>query len=308
MTVDTFKILCVIKHEHKEAMATAKKVSSWLNERKVESILISSHAPKEEIISAAKDCHLALIIGGDGTTLAVARALHDNQLPIIGINYGKVGFLTEINPNKWQEFMPKILKALDKIYNNKENIDEECLFIDEHSLLVCTVERNNKEIYKGFAMNDAVIARSNIARALSLSLCIDNTPLSNLRCDGLIVSTPIGATAYAIAAHGPLALPSLDAQIITPICPFAGAFPPCVASGNAKISIEITDESIKSILTLDGQENFPLEEKDIVNITSYKYKVPLLVSDKGWYIKRLISRGYIHEGPGTRAIDNEIRG
>ncbi len=299
MKVDRFKILCVIKHEHKEASQLAEEIVAWLLEHNVDTILISSHASKEEFTISSNGCHAALILGGDGTTLAVARALHDRKIPMIGINYGKVGFLTEINPEDWKFFLPRILSTLEKLYNNKP-LDENSLFISEQNLLKCSVIRQNKCIYTGYAMNDAVITRVNIARAISLSLSIDSTHMSDLRCDGLIVSTPIGATAYAIAAHGPLAMPNLNALIITPICPFAGSFSPCVVDGAANIEIIVSDANTATMLTLDGQENFNLEYNDTIHITSYEHAVPLLVSEKGWFINRLNSRGYIHKGPTSR--------
>ncbi len=313
MTTD-FNILCIVKHEHNEAWQTAHSIKEWFEARNVHSFLLSSHEEKESIVKHANKSHLALVIGGDGTMLATARALHNHTLPIFGINYGKVGFLTEAEPIDWEYWAVKLyitlhsLNSLEikedfssilKKYSEKFPQEINPLFIEEHMLFHCTVRRENAIIYEGYALNDAVIARSEVVRAVALSLFVNDNHMSSLRCDGLIISTPLGATAYAISAHGPLALPGLDAQIITPICPFAGAFPPCVVSGTSKVSINVDDMATPVVLTLDGQESFSLKPQDKVEISAHNNKMHLLISDEAWYIKRLAKRGYIQPGPGS---------
>ncbi len=307
MTLNTqTSILCIVKHEHNEALQTALLIEKRLKSFHINSICVSSHEEKEKIVEAAKNCKVALVIGGDGTMLAAARALHDFKIPLFGINYGKVGFLTEADPNDWEYWTDRVLKNIIESSTESNNTltESEKLFVEEHMLFECKVIRNDNVIFKGYAVNDAVIARASIARAISLSLYINDTNLSNLRCDGLIVSTPLGATAYAIAAHGPLALPGLDALIITPICPFAGAFPPCVVSGSSIVSVIVDDPSTPVILTLDGQESIPLEYQDKVKISASANRMSLFVSDRAWYVKRLNQRGYIKPGPGSHNNTN----
>lgn len=294
------KILCVIKHEHKEAWHLAGLLVQWFKEHGVQSVLVSSHKDQEELSHIAQECHAVLVVGGDGTMLAAARSLYASPLPLFGINFGRVGFLTEADPNQWEYWVERFLVSLYEIYEIPTKSDSQRLFIEEHNIIECTVLRNDKIIHKGYAINDAVIARAHIARTISLSIHIDKNRLGDLRCDGLIISSPLGATAYAISAHGPLALPGLDALIITPICPFANAFPPCVVAGSSLVSVVNEDSTTPVILTLDGQENIELKYKDLVNISENKTKMHLLISNKAWYTQRLVERGFIRQGPGIQ--------
>ncbi len=295
------KILCVVKHGNEQAKQKADEVISYLASQEIEVCLLSSHASQEEFASSAISCDAGIVFGGDGTMLAVARALHKKPLPLVGVNFGKVGFLTEIDPSNWQ--LP-ISQVIDYLKSKHFNLPEQVasFSLEKHTIFACKVFRNNACIHDCYAVNDAVIARGNVVRTISLSLSINNDHLSSLRCDGLIVSTPLGATAYAISAHGPLALPGLDAQIITPICPFAGAFPPIVVAGSSKLCVAIDESTSPAVLTMDGQESFELEIGDLVYITDHTEKMQLLVSDKSWYVKRLVDRGYIRQGPGSRNI------
>ncbi len=293
-------ILCVVKHEHEMAWQTASLIEKELISQSIEYDFLSVREDAIKLTQAAKKSHAVLVIGGDGTMLGVARALHDLSLPMFGINFGRVGFLMEAKPNNWDYWLKRFIATVKEIAFNIQADDGERLLLEEHSLFHCTVQRGHEQIFEGFAFNDAVIARGNVVRAVALSLYINNNLLSDLRCDGLIISTPIGATAYAISAHGPLALPGLDALIITPICPFAGAFPPCVVSGSSLVTVGIEDVNTPAVLTLDGQESFNLLAHDIVHITTYQKKIPLLVSDSSWYVKRLGERGYIKPGPGMQ--------
>ncbi len=299
------KILCIIKHGNEHASNKAFEVVNFLQSQQIEVCSFASNVPRSEIVECAKTCHTGIVFGGDGTMLSIARALHDYPLPLIGINFGKVGFLTEIDPNNWEEALQNLVDYLKHKHLDMQDKSPK-FFQENHSIFECQVYRKNALIHTCYAVNDAVIARGNIVRTISLSISINEDHLSSLRCDGLIVSTPLGATAYAISAHGPLALPGLDAQIITPICPFAGAFPPIVVAGSSKLCVEIMESSSSAILTMDGQENFELETNDLVYITEHSKKMALLVSDTSWYVKRLVDRGYIRQGPGSHSI-NEIK-
>ncbi len=301
----SFIILCVIKPDHKEAQALAHSSIEFFNSYGIECLLLSSHAVKEEIAKQAALSKAVLVFGGDGTMLATARALHSIDIPLFGFNFGKVGFLMEGRPDNHIYWLTRFLASLKQVYQDEiENLDsleklskadlqEKALYIEEDTILKCEVVQDNKVKYTSFAINDAVVSRMNIARAISLTISVDTILLSTLRCDGLIVSTPLGATGYALSAHGPLAMPDLEATIITPICPFASSLPPCVVSSHSIISICSPDASDQTILTLDGQENILLDHNDTVNIVAHTQKMKLFISDKTWYPKRLVERGFI---------------
>ncbi len=296
---NSFNILCVYKPDHNEANAITSLAIDFFATFGINCFLMSSHTKKEEIERQALISKAVLVFGGDGTMLATARALHSLAIPLFGFNMGRIGFLMEANPNQSELWLRRFLVSLKILYpNDLEFIDnsiskEEALFIEEHNILQCDVINKGNVKYRSYAINDAVVSRRNIARAISLSISVDQNHLSTLRCDGLIVSSPLGATGYALSAHGPLALPGLQATIITPICPFASSLPPCVVSSSSTITICTPEINDQTILTLDGQENIELAHDDIVSISAHIHKMKLLISDKAWYSKRLVERGFI---------------
>ncbi len=305
MNITQLSILCMVKNKHQEAFKQAEIIKEYFASFDVGVHIVSVHEEKAIIQQLSQSCQLVLVLGGDGTMLSAVRSVDSEHIPFFGINYGTVGFLTEANPKDWKYWCNRLYAYLQEKYHSISTSEDSKLFIDKHSLIYCTVERNNEIIFSSTALNDAVVARSVFVRAVSLALYIDEDHLSTLRCDGLIISTAIGATAYAIAANGPLALPGLNAHIITPISPFAGAFPPCVVSSSSKINITVEEKNTPTILTLDGQDNFNLEYKDKIEISSHKNKMSLLISDKSWYTKRLVNRGYIQQGPGIQPNANK---
>ncbi len=298
-TNTSFNILCVFKPDHNEACALAHTAIEFFKTFGITCFLTSSHSIKEEIADKAALSKAVLVFGGDGTMLATARALHSISIPLFGFNFGRVGFLMEARAEKYLYWFTRFLASLKKLYADElahieqEKITESPLFIEEDTVLKCEVIRDNKVRHTSYAINDAVVSRMNIARAISLSISVDNIHLSTLRCDGLIVATPLGATGYALSAHGPLAMPDLEATIITPICPFASSLPPCVVSSHSPISICTPEPSDQTILTLDGQENVLLAHGDEVRIVAHSHKMKLFISDKAWYPKRLVERGFI---------------
>ncbi len=146
-------------------------------------------------------------------------------------------------------------------------------------------------------MNDVVVSRGAVAKSIFIKLCIDDIFLTDLHCDGLICSAPLGATAYAASAHGPLAFPALDAHIVTPISPFAGAFPPLVLPRESSIQITCLEDR-ETFITIDGQDSYDVRKNDTVLVKSAEHKISMFVSDPRWFWKRLRERGFIMPGPG----------
>ncbi len=304
-----FNILCMYKPDHAEAKKTAFDALDFFHSFGIHCFLMSSHEKKEDIAKQAELAKAVLVFGGDGTMLATARALHSSNLPLFGFNFGRVGFLMEGVPKDAHYWFTRFLSTLHFLYpqetiftdfklkkEQSSQIQENTikpLFLEEHNILKCDIMRDGQLHYTSYAINDAVVSRMNIARAISLTISIDTNHLTTLRCDGFIVASPLGATGYALSAHGPLALPGLEATILTPICPFASSLPPCVVASSSTVNICAPDPDDKTILTLDGQENVLLEHEDIVSITAHSQKMKLLISDKAWYSKRLVERGFI---------------
>lgn len=275
--------LLVVKENNAEAQKTAEEIQVWLQSLQKKATIVNAFVDEFKLQNLAYEHNIVLVLGGDGTILGISRRLYNIAIPILGINFGKVGFLTEISPDSWKE-------ALTDLFAGKYQIQNFTPLHFEHI-------RDNKIIHSGIAINDVVIARGFVARAIYISLSIDDIFLSDLHCDGLICSAPLGATAYAASSHGPLAFPSLDAHILTPISPFAGAFPPLVMPRESTIQIKVLDDR-ETAITIDGQDAYHAELNDLLYVRSADHPISMLVSDPYWFWKRLGDRGFIMPGPG----------
>lgn len=200
---------------------------------------------------------LMIVIGGDGTLLRSVRQLHDRSIPLLGINRGVLGFLAEVNMDEIETLIPSLLSG--------EGI------IDERQMLEIKVIRDGTEVFSGRALNEAVIAQGTIARLLDLKTEVSGEALATFHADGLIVATPTGSTAYALAAGGPIVHPKLSALILAPINPHSLTQKPVVISGESKVTVEvIQSESVFHDthvgLTLDGQVYFELTGGDAISV------------------------------------------
>lgn len=277
--------LIVIKKNHDFANSVANEMKDWLAQRSKCVTLCIAGIFQEELREYASQADLVLVLGGDGTVLSVFRDLYGLCIPILGINFGRVGFLTEIDPKNWRTAFEDVLSGK---YTKQEFIPLQWEHLREGNLLAC-----------GHAINDVVVARGEIARSISLSLIIDNIFLSQVYCDGIIVSAPLGATGYTAATGGPLVFPSLNTHMVTAISPFAGAFPPLVLPRESEVCITISPSAGDTNITIDGQEYYSTEIGDTIRVTGAKHKIAMLVSDVLWYWKRIGERGFIMPGPGS---------
>ncbi len=265
----------------------AIRVKQWLSSHEIYSEIHSAEADSTRLRVLAAASDVVLVLGGDGTMVGIARRLVHVNTPLVGMNFGRVGFLAELPPKNWEKPLADILEGHWHL---------------EKHLALCwkVLSRQNGEWVtknEGFAINDLVTAHGVVARAVSLVLNIDGVHLSTMRCDGVIVSTPLGSTAYNASAGGPLTIPSMQTQLVTPICPFAGAFPPLSVPSSSHIRIETCRQSDEVILSVDGQENLPLCVGDILEITGAPDQLQMLVKDSNWYLRRLIDRGIVTSGP-----------
>ena len=196
---------------------------------------------------------LAFSLGGDGTVLYASRVLASRPIPIIGVNMGDFGFLTEIMESEWRE-------AFDDFRAGR-------LEIADRILQDVRVERDGKEAARFVGLNDTVITAAGIAKIIRLSVHLGDASLGDYRADGIIVATPTGSTAHSAAAGGPILDPRMDAFIINPICPFTLSHRPVVVPGYETISIRVDQQQrTEVLLTVDGQLVFPLLADDIVTV------------------------------------------
>ncbi len=220
---------------------------------------------------------LVIVIGGDGTMLGVARSVVDANIPLVGINQGRFGFLADLN--------------IDSMLKNVELILKGDFLEDKRILLQADIIRSKAKIYDSFALNDVVVKSS--LRLIELEVYINNKFVHRQRSDGIITSTPTGATAYALSAGGPILHPSLDAISIVPINPHTLSNRPIAVNGNSSIEIKIIhlDDAYVSI---DGQIKFPLDLRDVIKIQKSKQTVSILHPKDYCYFEML--RNKLHWG------------
>jgi len=196
---------------------------------------------------------LAFSLGGDGTVLFASRTLATANVPIIGVNMGDFGFLTEIAEDEWREAFDGYRSGL--------------LEIAERYILKVAVERGGSEVAHFSGLNDAVVTAAGIAKIIRLSVSLSGHTLGRYRADGIIVATPTGSTAHSAAAGGPILDPRMDAMVINPICPFTLSHRPIVVPGTERICIEVEEQQRTEVLmTVDGQVVFPLVVGDRIRI------------------------------------------
>ncbi len=196
---------------------------------------------------------LAFSLGGDGTVLFASRILSSTSVPIIGVNMGDFGFLTEISETEWHD-------AFDEFRAGR-------LEIAERIPQAVIVVRDGAEIASFSGLNDTVISAAAIAKIIRLSISLSGVSLGRYRADGVIIATPTGSTAHSAAAGGPILDPRMDAMIINPICPFTLSHRPIVVPGSETIQIDVEDQQrTEVLLTVDGQLVFPLRAGDCVRI------------------------------------------
>ena len=205
---------------------------------------------------------IVLVLGGDGTLLAAARLLEETDQPILGINLGSLGFLTELGQ--------------DELFGSLEKVLEGEYTIEPRVRLEASLHREREEIGRYQVLNDVVINKGALARIINLEAYVNGQRVTNYQADGLIVSTPTGSTAYSLAAGGPIIEPTLDVIVIAPICPHTLTNRPLVIPGGSRVELRLLSDSGAVFLTLDGQEGTRLNQGDCVRIQASDKKVNLI--------------------------------
>lgn len=253
-----------------KAFEIAKDLSEWFNARGVEVIFeqeIGKKIRRRKSVPAAEIPELVdiiLVFGGDGTFLRVARLACEHGTPILGINLGGLGFLTEITVEEIYPMMERILSG-----------DYE---IEDRQMLRTTVRRGKTGAKHYEVLNDVVINKEAVARIIDLEIYIEGSHVTTYKADGIILSTPTGSTAYSLSAGGPIVHPALPVTIITPICPHTLTNRPLVVSNEMKVEIKITTQEPDTYLTLDGQIGIRLKTGDVIEVRKSDTVVKLIKS------------------------------
>jgi NAD+ kinase len=252
----------------------------WLTERQIEALFdqktgaLLEHAkevhPKAKIPSLVE---LIIVLGGDGTFLSVARLVGEKDVPLLGVNLGSLGFLTEIT-------LDEMYICLEKIQNNE-------FVISQRLLLKAFVSRDEERIAEYVTLNDVIITKGALARIIDLQTYINEQYVTTYKADGLIIATPTGSTAYNLSAGGPIIHPDMHALIMTPICPHTLTNRPIVLPDTSVISITLKSENEDVFLTLDGQVGFALKYGDTVLVKKADHTISLIRSPQKSYYEVL---------------------
>ena len=240
---------------------------------------IACFADKNELMSL---CDLAVVVGGDGTTLSVAKEAALFNKTVLGINAGRLGFMSGLEKNE--------LELLNKLASGEYTVDE-------RMMLKASVYQNDELISSYHSLNDAVITRGELARLIDISVMVEGRLATNTRADGMIVSTPTGSTAYSMAAGGPVLSPDNSCFVVTPICPHSLLNRSIVFSSDKELTLFVENDVYKnSFLSLDGQKSIPIENntKIVISKSEYTAKLIKIKPDNFYEIlnKKIIERRY----------------
>lgn len=256
------------KPKFPEVKSTLEDVVSWLRARQIDVILDTGSAAllgepggfqKPVLVSKAD---VLLVLGGDGTMLNAARLAGERGIPILGVNMGGLGFLTEVR----REYL---YPSLERVFTND-------FVIDERLMLRTHVHRHGETVTQGGVLNDVVISKGTLARMIEMRIEIQGEFVTNLRGDGLIVSTPTGSTAYSLSAGGPIIDPAVQSLMLTPVCPHTLTHRPLIVPASAEITVTLTSKDDGAMATLDGQVGVALSQGDSIEIKQSEHRTRLI--------------------------------
>lgn len=269
---DKFKKIGLIgRGRHESSLETVQSLLQVLEargldisiEKRLASLLGEATAHITSRDDIGSHCDLVIVVGGDGSMLSAARAMSEHNVPVLGVNRGRLGFLTDISPD---DIDVKVAEVLDGRYEKEHRF-----------LLDVAVSRQGKRVGHADALNDVVVNSGTSAQMIQFDLYIDDLFVYRQRADGLIVATPTGSTAYSLAGGGPIMHPALDAIVVVPMFPQTLSSRPIVVNGNSEIRIDIVDDiRIHPPVTCDGQVNMTARPGDSVHIYKKQHELILI--------------------------------
>jgi len=272
-------ILLIVKPHLQEASRLAKKIHTWLEKKNCTVCRVQADANYADML--ARRFSLVVVLGGDGTLLDAARRFVSCPTPLLGINFGKVGFLAEAHSAEWREVLACALEGR--------------MFVLERMAIAFEVFREEIRIFSGFAVNDVVLNRGGMARVINLDIAVQGFVLCRIRADGLIIATPQGCSGYSASAGGPLVHPDIHAFSLVPICPFFCNFPPLILPYPQEVRIVLPNNTTDVYLTVDGQEGYSLRTDDSILVRGHPGGVHFIRRDRTGYLRSLKARGFLTE-------------
>jgi NAD+ kinase len=271
------RVAIVCKPRKEELVQLLPELIAWLRNHGYEPLLdheAASYYPGAPSVERADlpshEPALVIVLGGDGTLLSVARIFAATGTPILSVNLGFLGFLTEVR--------------LGDLYTTLESWCADCHTLDARIMLHAEVFREGMPLISYESLNEVVVSKGDIARMGDFTVELDGKTVARFRADGVIVSTPTGSTAYNLAANGPILTPDVDALVVTPICPHLLTLRPIVVPGNACLTVRVEGVPTQCLLTIDGQVGFELRVGDEVRCQRSSYTVRLVrLSESGFF-------------------------
>lgn len=254
----------LVKPNQPEALETICRLAAWCASKglavvggpKLDRARVEEHTgcsveavPHSELV---RGVDLIVVLGGDGTMIGAARMVGDSGTPVLGVNFGTLGYLAEFT-------VEDMTGALEAVMGGDYTLDRRLM-------LSATVTRNGEQLMHDRVLNDVVISKSALARIIEIETWVDRKFVNRFRADGLIVSTPTGSTAYNLSAGGPIIYPSMSAVVVTPICPHTLSNRPLVVPDDVDFELVLKTPREEVALTLDGQVGMPLEYEDRVTV------------------------------------------
>jgi len=268
-------ILIIANMNKPEAKPLIDEIKKYMDDHGITTTIFGFKRKPE--IPNIENIDFVFSLGGDGTVLFSSRIVESHGIPILAVNLGSFGFITEISKNEWKS-------AFEKFAAGE-------LSLSRRIMVKVMVEREGKRIATFRGLNEGVISGSGISKIVRLNVMLNKTSLGQYRADGIIFSTPTGSTAYGVAAGGPILDPEIEAFILNPICPFTLSNRPIVVSGNDVVFVNIEKEQrAELILSIDGQEVFPLQKGDNIIFEKSHSKALLVRSDKRNFYEVLRSK------------------
>ena len=258
----------IINTKKTQALAVAGEMVRWLEKRGISLLLPMTNAQlvgREDLAAEEEDINKTaciLVLGGDGTLLNTARSVAPAETPLLGINLGQLGFLTEIE--------------LNDLYQGLEAFLTGNYAVEERMMLEASVLRDGLVVDKFFGLNDIVVTKGAFSRMIALETYVGSEYNATYNADGIIISSPTGSTAYSLSAGGPLVSPKVEVMVLTPICPHTLTARPLVLSPTERVRVVVKSAVSEVMLTVDGQHGFKLEPGDEISIHKAPFRTKLV--------------------------------
>jgi NAD+ kinase len=272
----TKSVAIISKPDKPEVAQILPQLYDWLRKHGYAVVIDSEtdvYATGPEVVArpdlGSRSLDFVIVLGGDGTLLSTSRAVAKAGIPVLGVNLGSLGFLTEV--------------PLPELYDALEEVDQKRASVESRSLVQCQLMREGNCLMSYAALNDVIVNKSAIARLNDYDLYIDKAFVTEYKADGLIVSTPTGSTAYSMAAGGPILTPSVDAFVITPVSPHSLTHRPLIVRDSVEIEIVVKTGEEQAYLSVDGQVGMPVRDGDRILCRKADYQVQLLRIRKAFF-------------------------